>query len=51
MMLDVPLVIYASSLEQTTSARLEFSQLLANFVHDSRWAGHVWTEFTTDLST
>ena len=50
-MLDVPLAIYASSLEQTSSAHSEFSLHLANYVHDFHSAGRVWNVFTTNLST
>ena len=49
-MLDVPLAIYASSLEQTSSAHSEFSLPLANCGHDFHLAGHVWNVFTTNLS-
>ena len=50
-MLDVPLAIYASSLEQTSSARSEFSLHLANCGHDFHSAGRVWNVFTTNSST
>ena len=50
-MLDVPLAIYASSLEQTSSAPLEFFLHLANYEHDFLSAGRVWNVFTTDSST
>ena len=50
-MLHVPLAIFASSLEQTSSARSEFSLHLANYEHDFHSAGHVWNVFTTNSST
>ena len=50
-MLDVLLAIYASSLEQTSSARSEFSLYLANYEHDFHSAGRVWNVFTTNSST
>ena len=50
-MLDVLLAIYASSLEQTSSARSEFSLHLANYEHDFHSAGRVLNVLTTNSST